>query len=66
MKNWYRIEFYDDDPLSVRMRVHEWYSIQHRLAFVERQYSTFNKAEAAANKMQRRYKNCVGYSITRL
>ena len=66
MKNWYRIEFYDDDPLSVRMRVHEWYAIKHRLDFVERQYSTFNKAEAAANKMQRRYKNCVGYTITRL
>lgn len=66
MKNWYRIEFYDYDPLSVRMRVDEWYAIQHRLYFVERQYSTFNKAEAAANKMQLRYKNCVGYTITRL
>lgn len=66
MKNLYRIEFYDYDPLSVRMRVNEWYAIQHRLDFVERKYSTFNKAEAAANKMQRRYKNCVGYTITRL
>ena len=66
MKNWYRIEFYYEDPLSVRMRVHEWYANQHRLDFVERQYSTFNKAEAAANKMQRKYKNCVGYTIIRL
>lgn len=66
MKNWYRIEFYDDDTLSVKMRVHEHYAIQHRLCFVERQYSTFNRAKAAANKMQLRYKNCVGYTITRL
>ena len=66
MKNWYRIEFYDYNPLSDRMRIQEQFAIQHRLGFVERQYSTFNKAEAAANKMKRRYKNCVGYTITRL
>lgn len=66
MKKWYRIEFYDEYPLYVRMRVDECYAIQHRLDFVERQYSSFNRAEAAANKMQRRYKNCVGYTITRL
>ena len=63
---WYRIEFYDDDPLTVRMRVHEWYALQHRLGYVERQYSTFNKAQAAADKMQRRYSTCVGYSVTPL
>ena len=53
MKNWYRIEFYDYNPLSDRMRIQEQFAIQHRLGFVERQYSTFNKAEAAANKMKR-------------
>lgn len=31
MKNWYRIEFYDDDPLSDRMRIQEHFAIQHRL-----------------------------------
>ena len=61
---WYRIEFYDDDPLSVRMRVHEWYALQHRIAYVERQYSTWNRAEAAADKIMRRYPNCVGYYIS--
>lgn len=66
MKNWYRIEFYDDNPLSDRMRIQEHYAIQHRLFFVERQYSSFNKAEAAAKKMQRRCENCVGFTITRL
>ena len=61
---WYRIEFYDDDPLSVRMRVHEWYALQHRLACIERQYSTYGRAVAAADKMMRRYPDCCGYSLT--
>ena len=59
----YKIEFYDYDPLSTKMRIDECFALQHRLGYVERQYTTWKRAEVAADKMQRRYPTCVGYSI---
>lgn len=60
---WYKIEFYDYDPLATKMRIDPCFALQHRITYVERQYSTPNRAKAAADKIMRRYPNCVGYYI---
>lgn len=61
---WYRIEFFNYSPLSVEVRVNSVFALQHRVGYVERQYSTYGRAVAAADKMQRRYPDCCGYTLT--
>ena len=61
---WYRIEFFNYLSLSVAVRVNSVFAMQHRIALVEWQYSTYGRAVAAADKMQRRYPECVGYTLT--
>lgn len=46
----YKIEFYDYDPLATKMRIDPCFALQHRITYVERQYSTPNRAAAAADK----------------
>ena len=60
---WYRIEFFNYSPLSVEVRVNSVFAMQHRVGVVERQYSTYGRAVAAADKMMRRYHDCCGYSL---
>lgn len=65
---WYRIEFYD--------KQHDYngaakaFAISHRIAMVERQYSTSNRAQAAADRMacnlRRKGQNVEQYDVTPL
>ena len=61
---WYRIEFFNYSPLSVKVRVNNVFALQHRTAVVERQYSTYGRAVAAADKMLNHRPDCVGYTLT--
>ena len=51
---WYRIEFFKllDE------------CVESRVAIVERQYTTYRRALAAADKMLNHRPDCIGYTLT--
>ena len=51
---WYRIEFF---------KTHIGCS-ENRVAIVERKYTTYRRALAAADKMLDRRPDCIGYTLT--
>lgn len=61
---WYRIEFYDKEHAPTKSA--HAFAIVHRIAMVERQYSTQRRAQAAAGKMARYIPNCKQYDVTPL
>lgn len=61
---WYRIEFFSCSPLSVDVRVNSEFVQSHRIGCVERQYSTYGRAVAAADKMLQHRPDCIGYTLT--
>ena len=65
---WYRIEFYDKQ--HDRNKAAHAFAIVHRIAIVERQYSTQGRAQAAADRMAcnlcRKGKKVEQYDVTPL
>ena len=65
---WYRIEFYDKQYAC--NKASHAFAIVHRIAIVERQYSTLGHAQAAADRMacnlRRNGKNVKQYDVTPL
>lgn len=56
-KHWFKIEFYDNICPN---------TIEHRLAIIERQYISFNQADAMAHRYARNYPHCKSWLISRL
>ena len=65
---WYRIEFYDKQ--HDRNKAAHAFAISHRVAIVERQYSTQGRAQAAADRLAcslgRQGKKVEQYDVTPL
>lgn len=62
MKNWYRIEFFDEDYMTCLPEE----EMAHRVFVVERYYTSLNTAWAAANRMASSRPNVFFIRVKRL
>ena len=61
---WYRIEFFKTCTGYVQESSIQNMVFSNRIDYVERQYTTYRRALASADKMQYRYSDCVVYTLT--
>lgn len=60
--NFYRIEFFDEDYMTCLPGE----EMSHRVFMIERQYTTINRAWAAANRMATHYPEVFFIRVNRL